>query len=110
MKNHALKSDARISATLNKYCNLITSKMGKTWHFIFATVDTLKQNFLLLQGHKKKTQRKLLSHNNNENKTKKVNTTGLPPVKRILYSHIARLHYLFLSRWASVTRALSLYL
>jgi hypothetical protein len=28
-------------------CNLLTSKMSKTWHFIFATVDTLKQILLL---------------------------------------------------------------
>jgi hypothetical protein len=52
MKNHALKSAVQISATPNKYCNLIASKIGKTWHFIFATVDTLKQTFLLQQGHK----------------------------------------------------------
>jgi hypothetical protein len=45
--------------------------MGKTWHFIFATVDTLKQNFLLQQGLKQKTQIKLLSFKSNENKTKK---------------------------------------
>jgi hypothetical protein len=44
--------------------------MGKTWHFIFATVDTLKQNFLLQQGHKNKTQIKLVSYKSNEN-TKK---------------------------------------
>jgi hypothetical protein len=30
-------------------------KMGKTWHFIFAIVDTLKQTFLPYQGHKNKT-------------------------------------------------------
>jgi hypothetical protein len=45
--------------------------MGKTWHFIFVTVDTLKQTFLLQQGNKKKTQIKLLSSKSNENKTKK---------------------------------------
>jgi hypothetical protein len=43
--------------------------MGKTWHFIFATLDTLKK-FLLHQGQKK-TQIKLLSSMSNENKTKK---------------------------------------
>jgi hypothetical protein len=48
--------------------------VGKTWQFIFATVDS----------------KKLLSSKSNENKTEKVNTTGLPPVKRFLYSHIAR--------------------
>jgi hypothetical protein len=45
--------------------------MGKTWHFIFATVDTLKKTFLLQKGHKNKTQIKLLSSMSNENKTKK---------------------------------------
>jgi hypothetical protein len=50
------KNAAQILASPNKYCNLLTSKMGKTWHFIFATVDTLKQFFLLQQGHKNKTQ------------------------------------------------------
>jgi hypothetical protein len=45
--------------------------MGKTWKFIFATVDTLKQTFFLQQGHNKKTQRKLLSYKSNENKIKK---------------------------------------
>jgi hypothetical protein len=65
--------------------------MVKNWNFIFAIVDTLKQTFLLQKGHKKKTQQKLLSFNSNENKTEKVNTTGLPLVKRFLYSHIARL-------------------
>jgi hypothetical protein len=47
MKSHALKSTTQILATPNNYCNLITSKMGKTWHFIFDTVDTLKQTFLI---------------------------------------------------------------
>jgi hypothetical protein len=94
MKNHALKSAAQISVTPNKYCNLIASKMGKTWHFI-CTVDTLKQTFLLQKGHKNNTQRKLLSYKSNKNKPKKVNTTGLPPVMRFLYSHIARLHTFF---------------
>jgi hypothetical protein len=45
--------------------------MGKTWQFIFATVDTLKKTFLLHQGHKKETKRKLLSFKSNENKTEK---------------------------------------
>jgi hypothetical protein len=45
--------------------------MGKTWHFIFATVDTLKQTFFINQGHKNKTQIKLLSSKSNENKTGK---------------------------------------
>jgi hypothetical protein len=45
--------------------------MGKFWQFIFSTVDTLKQNFLLEQGNKKKTQIKLLSFKSNENKAEK---------------------------------------
>jgi hypothetical protein len=79
MKNHATKSAAQISTTPNKFCNLLTPKMGKTWQFIFATVDTLKQTLLLQKGNKNKTQIKLLSAKSNENKTKKVNTTDLPP-------------------------------
>jgi hypothetical protein len=43
MKNQVLKSVVQISASRNKYCNVKTPKMGKTWHFIFATVDTLKK-------------------------------------------------------------------
>jgi hypothetical protein len=78
----------QISATPNKYCNLKTSKMGKTWHFIFATVDTLKQNLLPPVN-------KILSWESKQNKTEKVKTIGLPSVKRFLYSHIARLHTLF---------------
>jgi hypothetical protein len=42
IKNHALKSAMQISAAPNKYCNFITYKMGKTWKFIFATVDKLR--------------------------------------------------------------------
>jgi hypothetical protein len=45
--------------------------MGKAWHFIYAIVETLKKTLLLHQGHKKKTQRKLLSHKSNKNKTEK---------------------------------------
>jgi hypothetical protein len=44
------------NATPINICNLSTSKMSKTWH-------------LIQQGHKKKTQIKLLSSNINENKT-----------------------------------------
>jgi hypothetical protein len=51
------------------FCNLSTSKMGKTCHF-FTTVDTTKKIFLQ-QGHKNKTQIKLLSSKSNENKTGK---------------------------------------
>jgi hypothetical protein len=71
MKNCATKSAAQISATLINFCNLKSSKMDKTWHFIFATVETLKKTFLIQQGHKNKTQIKLLSFKSNENKTEK---------------------------------------
>jgi hypothetical protein len=71
MKNRAPKSAAQISPTPNKYCNLKTSKMDKSWHFIFTIVGTLKQTFFLQKGHKKKSQIKLLSHKNNKNKTEK---------------------------------------
>jgi hypothetical protein len=54
IKNRASKSAAQISATPINICNLATSKMGKTWHFIFSTVDKLKQTFLIQQGHKNK--------------------------------------------------------
>jgi hypothetical protein len=47
MKNRALKSAAQILASPNKYCIFLTSKMGKTWYFIFATVDALKQTLLI---------------------------------------------------------------
>jgi hypothetical protein len=66
MKNHALKSAAQFSATPNKYCNLKTSKMGKTWHFIFSSVDKLSR---YSKETKKKTQIKLLSHKINKNTT-----------------------------------------
>jgi hypothetical protein len=69
--------------------------MSKTWYFILSTVNTLKQTLVLQQGHKKNTQKKLVSFKSDENKTKKVNTTGLPPVKRFLYSHKARLRTFF---------------
>jgi hypothetical protein len=53
MKNHALKSAAQILATLNKYCNLIISKMGKTWHFYFPYSRQTKKNFLATAGTQK---------------------------------------------------------
>jgi hypothetical protein len=34
MKNRATKSAAQISVTPNKFWNLKTPKVGKTWHFI----------------------------------------------------------------------------
>jgi hypothetical protein len=43
VQNRTTKSAAQISATLNKFCNLKTPKVGKTWYFIFDTVDTLKK-------------------------------------------------------------------
>jgi fructose-bisphosphate aldolase class 1 len=46
MKTHALKSAAQISASPNKYCNLVTSKMGKTWYFIFCYSRHTKKNSL----------------------------------------------------------------
>jgi hypothetical protein len=92
MKNCAPKSDAQISATQNKYCNLITSKMGKTWHFIFATVDTLKQTYCYRKDTKRRHKENYSLTRATKTKLGKVNTTELPPVKRFLYSHIARLH------------------
>jgi hypothetical protein len=47
MKNRALKSAAQISASPNKYCIFLTSNMGKTWYFIFSTVDAQKKTLLL---------------------------------------------------------------
>jgi hypothetical protein len=78
------------------YCNLKTPKVGKTWNFIFATVDTLKQPFLLQQGHKSKTQIKLLSSKGNENKTERRKYYRLASRKRFLYSHVARLFTLLI--------------
>jgi hypothetical protein len=46
MKTHALKSAAQILASPNKYCNLVTSKMGKTWYFIFFYRRHTKKNSL----------------------------------------------------------------
>jgi hypothetical protein len=54
MKNRATKSVAQISATPNKFCNLSTSKMGKTLSLYFTTVDTLKK----LSCYSKDTKRK----------------------------------------------------
>jgi hypothetical protein len=95
MKKYAPKSDAQILVTQNKYCNLITSKMGKTWHFIFATVDTLKQTYCYRKDTKIRQKEKYSLTRATKIKLGKVNTTELPPVKRFLYSHIARLRTLF---------------
>jgi hypothetical protein len=48
MKNQALKIAVQISATPNKYCNLKTSKMSKTWHFILCYNRYTKTNFLAI--------------------------------------------------------------
>jgi hypothetical protein len=48
MKNRALKSVVQILATLNKYCNLKTSKIFKTWHFILCYSKHTKANFLAI--------------------------------------------------------------
>jgi hypothetical protein len=45
--------------------------VGKTWQFIFATVDTLKRTFLIQQDTKNKIKIKSLSSKSNENKTGK---------------------------------------
>jgi hypothetical protein len=37
------KVQHRFQQLQNKFCNLKTPKVGKTWHFIFDTVDTLKK-------------------------------------------------------------------
>jgi hypothetical protein len=59
MKNNAQKSAVQISATPNKYCNLKTSKMGKTWHFIFDIVDTLKQLYCDIKRTQKEDKKKI---------------------------------------------------
>jgi hypothetical protein len=48
MKNRALKSVVQILATLNKYCNLKTSKIFKTWHFILCYSKRTKANFIVI--------------------------------------------------------------
>jgi hypothetical protein len=45
--------------------------MGKTWHFISWYSKKPKLTLLLQQGHKKKTQNKILSRKSKENKTRK---------------------------------------
>ena len=54
--------------------------MGKTWYFI--------------EKSRKQTKRKLSCYSKDSKEKPKAKTTGLPPVKRFLYSHIARLSYL----------------
>jgi hypothetical protein len=45
----------QISETPNKHCNLKTSKMGKTWHFIFTTLNILKKNLATARTQKEDT-------------------------------------------------------
>jgi hypothetical protein len=45
--------------------------MGKSWNFIYATVDKIKQAFLIQQGHKNKIQNKLLSFKSNKKQNRK---------------------------------------
>jgi hypothetical protein len=70
--------------------------MGKLGTLFYATVDTLRKTLLLEKGPKNKNKNKILSLKSKENKIEKFKTTGLPPVKRFLYSHIARFHIFFL--------------
>jgi hypothetical protein len=63
----------------NFFRQLLQSKMSKTWYFI---KNSSRKKSLLLQEE--------------DIKKIKIKTTGLPPVKRFLYSHIARLTYLIL--------------
>jgi hypothetical protein len=61
MKNHALKSAAQILASPNKYCNLLTFKMGKSWHFIFFKVDSLKKFLATIRTQKEDSNKITLS-------------------------------------------------
>ena len=63
------------------YYQLHYPKWVKLDTLLKTTVNKAKINTILLQKVLKKT---------------KIKTTGLPPAKRFLYSHIARLHTLFL--------------
>jgi hypothetical protein len=53
MKNRASKSVVQISATPINICNLSTSKMGKTWHFVFLYSRHTKTNFLAIERTQK---------------------------------------------------------
>jgi hypothetical protein len=67
-KNLALNSNVQISGTPHMYCNLKTSKMGKTWHFI--------------NSYSKKTKRKLSCNSKSAKIKSKRKITVLPPTKR----------------------------
>jgi hypothetical protein len=69
--------------------------MGKTWHFISCYSKQSKTNSLATTRTQKENSKENALLQEQKNKTKKVKSTGLPPVKRFLYSHIARLHTLF---------------
>ena len=58
----------------------LSIQMSKTWYFI--------------ENSRKQTERKLSCNSKRSKEKQKTKTTGLPPVKRFLYSHIARLYLL----------------
>ena len=70
----------------NRNSNLFKPKWVKLGTLLKIPETKLKNNLLLQQEDTKKIQ---------------IKTTGLPPVKRFLYSHIARLTYLFFYRRGS---------
>jgi hypothetical protein len=69
--------------------------MGKTWHLIICYSKQTKTNSLstaIIQKRKLKRNTLLQEqrkHNQNKN-------TELPPAKRFVYRHIARIHTLFI--------------
>jgi hypothetical protein len=66
--------------------------MGKTWHFILCYSRHNKTNSL-------STARTQKGNNLFQEQRKQIEiakSTGLPPIKRFLYSHRATLHTLFL--------------
>ena len=82
MKNqtvHRLRAGRKLS---ENELQLFKPKIGKTWFFIKNCRNKTNK---LLSCYSKRTQRK--------SQTK---TTGLPPVKRFPYSHIASLTYLII--------------
>jgi hypothetical protein len=92
--NHALNSIVQISGTPNIHCNFKRSKMGKTWKFITRYSKQSKTNSLAT----KRTQKENIKWNTllqEQRKHKRNKNTGLPTVRHFLYSHIARLHTLF---------------
>jgi hypothetical protein len=67
-KKYKKSGVVQISETLNKYCNLKTFKMGKTWHFILCYIRHTKTNVLAIA----RTQKKIFSFKSNKNKTKNI--------------------------------------